>query len=214
MGVSFSIAATSLKKVFDRKIIFQNLSLVLDRPKVLAITGENGSGKSTLLKTLAAMSQPTSGEIRFQHLALPVASENVFQHIGFVAPYLTLYDELTGLENIRFALSAKARPFSLSGIDSLFDYFAIAHAKHQPLRTYSSGMAQRLKFIQALAAEPAALFLDEPTLTLDEKGKQLFWDAIHRLNPTTPILIATNDRDDLEHADECLSVADYKPGKR
>jgi heme exporter protein A len=214
MGASFSIAATSLKKVFDRKIIFQNLSLVLDRPKTLAITGENGSGKSTLLKTLAAVSQPTAGEIRFQHGTARLEPETVFQHIGFVAPYLTLYDELSGLENVRFALSAKSKGLSLPRIEELFEYFMIAHAKHQPLRTYSSGMAQRLKFIQALAGEPLALFLDEPTLTLDEKGKQLFWDAIHRLKPTTPILIATNDRDDHQHADERLSVADYKPVKR
>lgn len=208
-----SLQANSLKKVYDRRIVFQNVSLAMREADVLAITGANGSGKSTLLKLLAAIASPTSGDVRYGVGEKAVPKEELFLRMGFVAPYLNFYDELTGIENVAFALRAKGKRLEGDELDALFDYFRLSDAKNRRVKTYSSGMVQRLRFIQAFASEPRFLFLDEPTATLDDSGKELFWNKLNRVASQTIVVIASNDRDEIARATRQLCVEDYKPTK-
>lgn len=209
-----SLQADALKKVYDRKVIFQNVSLSLRERDVLAITGANGSGKSTLLKLLASIASPTSGTIRYAAHSQELRREEIFSRIGFASPYLNFYDELTGIENVEFALRAKGKTLAKGELDELFDYFRLSDAKTKRVKAYSSGMIQRLRFIQAFASTPQFLFLDEPTSTLDDDGKDLFWNKLNQFASQTIIVIASNDRDEIARATRQLRIEDYKPTKK
>jgi len=95
-----SLAASSVSKDFNRRSIFRNVSFRLDRGDSLAITGRNGSGKSTLVKILCGLLTPSRGTIEFSYNGKSIDPENVRFHIGLVSPYLQLYDEFSGLENL------------------------------------------------------------------------------------------------------------------
>lgn len=219
-GISFnqnampSLQADALKKVYDRKIIFQNVSLSLAPQEWLAITGANGSGKSTLLKILAAQATATSGTVRYTLEGTSLTPEQTRPHIGFVSPYLNFYEELSGIENVSFALRAKGMNVSKRELDKLFDYFHLSEAQSRRVKTYSSGMIQRLRFIQAFATNPKFLFLDEPTATLDDDGKTLFWNKLNQLISKTIIVIASNDRDEIAHCTHTLCIEAFKPAKK
>jgi heme exporter protein A len=209
-----SLRADALKKVYDRKIIFQNVSFSLAPQEWLAITGLNGSGKSTLLKILAAQASATSGTVTYTLDGVTFTPEQTRPHIGFVSPYLNFYDELSGIENVSFALRAKGLPLFKHELDELFDYFRLSEAKLKRVKAYSSGMIQRLRFIQAFASKPKFLFLDEPTSTLDDDGKSLFWNKLNQLFSQTVIVIASNDHDEIAHCTNTLCIEAFKPTKK
>jgi heme exporter protein A len=204
------IGAEQISKSFDRKLIFKNISLFLESSKSLAITGSNGSGKSTLLKILASINDPSFGTLNFTCENKSLDKIMFRKKIGFVSPYLQFYDDLTGLETIQFSLSAKGLSINLDKVEELFDYFAIGFARNQLVKTYSSGMIQRLRFVQALASSPLALFLDEPTSTLDESGKKLFWNKLEDMRSSTIILIASNDQDEIKFCSNSISIHNYQ----
>ncbi|MFN3344888.1 MAG: ATP-binding cassette domain-containing protein [Chloroherpetonaceae bacterium] len=205
-----SLRADALKKVYDRKIIFQNVSFALAPHEWLAITGANGSGKSTLLKILAAQASATSGTVTYTLDGATLTPEQTRPYIGFVSPYLNFYDELSGIENVSFALRAKGLPLFKREVDELFDYFRLSEAKSKRVKTYSSGMIQRLRFVQAFASNPKFLFLDEPTATLDDDGKSLFWNKLNQLISQTVIVIASNDHDEIAHCTSTLCIEAFK----
>ena len=97
---ALKLQAVNLTKKFDRKIIFHNLGFELTPGSSTAITGRNGSGKSTLIKIIAGLLTQTSGELNLFYNGGKVNRENVFSYIGFASPYLNLYDEFTGQENL------------------------------------------------------------------------------------------------------------------
>lgn len=208
-----SLRADALKKVYDRKVIFQNVSLAIASSEWLAITGANGSGKSTLLKILAAQATASSGTLQYMLDGTLLTREQTRPHIGFVSPYLNFYEELSGIENVAFALRAKGITVFRSELDELFDYFHLSEAKLKRVKTYSSGMIQRLRFIQAFASKPKFLFLDEPTTMLDDNGKSLFWNKLNQLSQTV-IVIASNDHDEIAHCTSMLCIEAFKPAKK
>ncbi len=209
-----SLHADALKKVYDRKIIFQDVSLSLSPSEWMAITGANGSGKSTLLKILAAQASATSGTLRYTLDGKTLTLDATRPHIAFVSPYLNFYDELSGIENVLFALRAKGKPIFKRELDELFDYFRLSEAKSKRVKAYSSGMVQRLRFIQAFASKPKFLFLDEPTTTLDDNGKTLFWNRLNQFISQTLVVIASNDHDDIAHCTSQLCIEAFKPTKK
>src|SRR5512146_1629646 len=100
-GANISLEISNLRKEFDRRPIFRNLDFALTNSDSIAITGRNGSGKSTLIKVLANVYTQTSGTITLSIEGKKIERENYYKYIGFVSPYLNLYDEFTGFENLQ-----------------------------------------------------------------------------------------------------------------
>ncbi|UQN28092.1 ABC transporter ATP-binding protein [Brachybacterium kimchii] len=123
----------------------------------IGVIGRNGSGKSTLLRVLAGLEAPTSGTVLTS--AKPAL-------LGVSA---ALLPSLTGAQNV--TLGALAMGLSPSRAEEIFpeviELSALGDAIHHPMRTYSSGMAARLKFAISLAADPSILMIDEALSTGD-----------------------------------------------
>ena len=102
-----SLQASGLKKAFNRRTIFSDISFTLRNTNSLAIAGRNGSGKSTLVKILAGVLSATQGETVVTVNGTKAESSDVFQYIGFVSPYLQMYDEFSALENLEIFKRAR-----------------------------------------------------------------------------------------------------------
>lgn len=190
------ITAIDLKKEFNRRVIFQRISFSLAVGETLLITGKNGSGKSTLMKVIAHVLTPTHGTFIFGG----DTSEGSYPHsrLGFVSPYLNLYDELSARENLIFALSIRGLDHQRFPIDELLDRTGLARFKNSPLRVFSSGMKQRLKYAFALIHNPSILLLDEPMSNLDSEGKDLVRQLMAAQSERGALIIATNDANEVE----------------
>src|SRR6185503_4111555 len=82
--------------------VFSGISAAAIPGRSLVITGPNGSGKSTLLKIIAGLLSPTSGEVSLTVDGQTVTDDARRGVLGYVAPDLVLYRELSGVENLQF----------------------------------------------------------------------------------------------------------------
>lgn len=190
-----TLKADDLKKVFNRRVIFEKISFSLSMNQTLLITGKNGSGKSTLVKILSDVLTPTTGSVSITIDGIGLSKERN-QHVGFVSPYLQLYDEFTAAENLE--LSWKIRGLH-EHVDpnELLDFLGLLHRKDDQVRTYSSGMKQRVKYLLALAHSPSILILDEPTSHLDVEGIRVVETIMQQQRERGILVVATNDLHDV-----------------
>ncbi len=198
----FNIEAESISKKYSgRAALFSNFNFKIQTGESYAITGHNGSGKSTLLKILSGISLPDKGTVKHKKSDTIISREELYNYIGFSSPEINPYDELTGYENIIFALKNRNNlP------EKLIDDLNLETHIHKRVKFYSTGMKQRLKFILTLAREPRLLFLDEPGSNLDSEGKKLVYDIITQLKKDIILIIATNEKAEVDLCSRVISL--------
>ena len=215
-GLSFRamrLVADGLSRSFGTRKIIGPLSFSVESGRVLGIAGENGSGKTTLLKVLAGLIRPSEGHARIflegEEAESGYAPRDAPWCIGWVAPDLALYGELTAEENLDFLqrvrglapVPDRARAL-LEGVGLPLD----SHSK-KPLGVLSTGQRQRVKLAYATLHEPGVLLLDEPGANLDEAGRAIVQKVVAEQRGRGIAVIASNDVRDLALADERLSLS-------
>lgn len=202
-----TLKSENISKVYFRKMIFQDVTFSLTQGTSFAITGKNGSGKSTLIKILCGVLTPTNGSVTLEVDGKTAQREQYYVHIGLVSPYLNLYEEFTGEENLQ--LIKKIRGMNSKAdkrITELLKEFNIYDHRRKEVRFYSSGMKQRLKYCAALLHEPVLLYLDEPTANLDEAGIAIVRQVMTRQKEHGILVFATNEPADVTFADAVLNL--------
>jgi heme exporter protein A len=206
MNKNVTFEATGVSRTFNRRKIFVDISFKLSDHQSLAITGINGSGKSTLIKICAGVLSATGGKTILSINGMNIDSTLMFPYIGFVAPYLQLYDEFSGWENMKFVAQLRGIPDADSAIANLLKRFNLWDRRNDSYKTYSSGMRQRLKYAFALLHEPPVLFLDEPTSNLDQDGTDTVYKIMDEQKQKGILIVATNDQQDLRACDAVITL--------
>lgn len=191
---------------YGARRVLAGIDLVLRTGEVLVVAGSNGSGKSSLLRLLCGLQRPTAGQISYILDRQSYRPDQMQGAIGWVAPDLHLYRELTALENLQFFASVRGIDASKHDLNELLDEVGLAGRGNDLLASYSSGMAQRLRYAYALLHRPLVLLLDEPTVTLDERGTALVERVIIRQREQGLTVIATNDQRELRFGDYVLRL--------
>lgn len=207
-SVDREIVAEGISRRFGAREIFTRLGFTLTTGDSLAVVGRNGSGKSTLLKILANVTVASAGTVAWRCDGTTLSPEQLPERMGFVAPYLQLYSEFTAWEHAELIQSLRSLPFPAERTGQLFESFGLYRRRHDTIKTFSSGMTQRVKFICALLHDPPFLFLDEPSTNLDTSGI----DTLHRLVGDGAreriTIIATNDPDDRQLCNALISLGE------
>lgn len=206
------LTAQGLGKSFGARRIFGPLTFSVARGAVLGISGTNGAGKTTLLKTLVGLIRPSTGSVllapsRAEGAPL-VPPRDASTGIGWAAPDLALYGELTPAENLSFFARVQGLDASPAAISERIEDVGLDPKRMAVLETrfLSTGQRQRMKLAFAVLAEPSVLFLDEPSSNLDEAGRATVAKVVARQRRGAACVIASNDTRDLALADEVLSL--------
>jgi len=192
--IDVTLTATGITKLFNRRMIFREISFSLKGGDSLAITGRNGSGKSTLVKILCGVLTPTQGTVQFAIGGKRVSIDAAKDYLGLVTPYLQLYDEFSGWENLELLSRIRSNDFPIDerAAESL-KLVGLWDRRKDMVRTYSSGMKQRLKYAFALLHRPAVLVLDEPTSNLDAEGVEVVKRVAEAQRASGILVVATSD---------------------
>ncbi|MGO9642519.1 MAG: ABC transporter ATP-binding protein [Terriglobales bacterium] len=157
------VTVSNLIKQFGRFAALRGISEEFSGGKLYAILGDNGAGKTTLLRTLAGLSQPSSGKVT-------ILGANKFhdicQQVGYMAHPSLLYDEMSGVENLAYF----ARLYGIADETRCAEAIRAVGLDPdlaRPVGQYSQGMRQRMSLARALLNDPKILLLDEPFSNVD-----------------------------------------------
>lgn len=205
------ITIQNLSKIVNQnELIFKNISYQFVQNKKYSLVGPNGSGKSTLLKIISNNVRPTKGNIDYEIEGKIIPNSKIIKYYGFVAPYLSIYEELLPLEHIKIVSRIRNIRYSEEyGMDLLREFQLEKHYL-KPIKFFSSGMKQRMKFLLSILHKPSILFLDEPFSNLDEKGIEIFIKNIDNYTKNGILIIASNDIREISLTDNSINIQDYK----
>jgi heme exporter protein A len=148
--------------------LFSELALSVGPGGLLRVRGANGSGKTTLLRTLAGLTRPAAGEVRWRGNAIGEELRKEMLYLGHAA---ALKDELTVLENLDFAARFSGLEISASKIKHALEALGIARLADLPARFLSQGQRKRAALARlALSPGVALWLLDEPFAALDDEA--------------------------------------------
>ena len=173
-----SLLATvvGVDKSFGSVAALQGLHIDIPRGKITVLLGPNGAGKTTAIRMITGAMRPDRGEVSvFGIDPGGPDGEAVRRRCGIVSAKPSLYDRLTGTDNLQYAaeLYGLGRgPAARRRIEDAADQFGIGHALGQQVGGYSTGMKTRLALARAVLHEPDLLLLDEPTSGLDPESAQ------------------------------------------
>jgi heme exporter protein A len=202
----FELIVDSVSKSYGARRVLRDVTARAGAGQVLVIAGPNGSGKSTLIKIVARLIRPTNGRVLWKLDGRALTAADVRRAIGMVSPDLTLYDELSAIENLRFFAQVRGLSATPEFVKSLLDRFGLRGRSGDLVGAYSSGMKQRLKFAFALMHNPPLLLLDEPTANLDERGIALVYDTIAQARLCKCVVIATNEPEEVRLGDVIIQL--------
>jgi ABC-type multidrug transport system ATPase subunit len=156
------IRLSNLIKQFGRFAALRGVDAEFDAGKFYTILGDNGAGKTTLLRALAGLAHPTRGTISI----LEKTPREACRDIGYMAHPSLLYDEMSGMENLRYF----ARLYEIAGdgrCAQVIRAVGLDPELSRPVGLYSQGMRQRISLARAILHDPKILLLDEPFSNVD-----------------------------------------------
>ena len=201
-----SLSLSNIKKFFNNRKVIDNISLDLSSPFCLGITGKNGAGKSTLIKIIAGVLEPSYGKVEYKLGNKKTTLSQLLPKIGFAAPYLNLYDEFTALENIIIYDEIRGLRKKEADYSEILKKIDLFERRRDLLKTFSSGMKQRLKIAVAISNNPSLLLLDEPSQNLDESGIQMVHDVVNEYKKKSIVIVCSNDKNDYCLFDETIKL--------
>ncbi len=208
------ITLTGVTKTYQNGDIstdaLKNIYLEIYEGEFVVILGPSGSGKSTLLNVISGLDTVTSGKITFQEQELTKLSESAMtrfrrQYLGFIFQQYNLLQNLTVYENIQVGADIGTDPLD---IDELLVKIGLEHTRDKYPSQLSGGEQQRVSVARSLAKNPAVIFCDEPTGSLDEDNSKNILKLLQDLNTEykKTIVIITHNTGISEMSDKVIKM--------
>ncbi len=204
-----SIQVRDLVKTYGEVQAVKGISFDVYPGEVFGFLGHNGAGKTTTIRMLTGRTQPTGGTATIGGFDIARQRDRIKPLINLVFEDPNLYERFTGLQNLEIFADLYGVPRSRAA--ELLATVRLEDAAKRKVKTYSSGMKQRLLIARSLINEPRVLFLDEPTRGLDPTSARELRDLIRGLRASgTTVFLTTHY---MEEADElCDRVAFLSAG--
>ncbi|KUO74191.1 MAG: ABC transporter ATP-binding protein [Desulfosporosinus sp. BRH_c37] len=193
-----------------------NVNLQIAEGEFLALMGPSGSGKSTLLSILGGLNSPTSGRLIIDDIDVySLAPERLadFRHeyVGFVFQQYQLIPYLTALENVMLPLAISSRPGreQRDMAQSVLNKVGLGTKSLRLPNQLSGGEQNRVAIARAIVNQPAIVFADEPTGSLDSKTAIELLELFQTLNQDgLTIIMVTHNKENLEWVSRAAYIRD------
>ncbi|AJF01239.1 ABC transporter ATP-binding protein [Pandoraea apista] len=204
-----------LRDATGELVILQDIDFSVAKGQSVAIVGASGSGKSTLLGLMAGLDTATDGAITLLGKSLGDLDEEGRAAlrrgaVGFVFQSFQLMPHLTALENVMLPLEllGETREVRNRAVKLLEQVGLGSRLTHYP-KQLSGGEQQRVALARAFVTEPAVLFADEPTGSLDTATGERVIDLMFSLNEASgaTLVLVTHDLAIAQRCDATVQLA-------
>lgn len=183
---------------FERRLVLRGVDLAVRSGEVVAVMGANGSGKSTLVRALLGLVPLSAG--RTELYGMPPAKFRDWKRVGYVPQRLSIGGGVPAtvreiVASGRIARQSRLRPSSAAdrlAVDHALRAVGMADRARDPAQELSGGQQQRVLIARALAGEPDALVMDEPTAGVDARSQETLAGTLRELvgQGRTVVLVA------------------------
>ncbi len=192
-----------IKKAFDEKVIYKDLTLSIQKGETITIIGGSGTGKSVMLKLLLGLMRPNDGQIFFDGEDIVQMDSDELNHVrkrvGMLFQGGALFDSMTVYENVAYPLYENFKDYDEDKIAKIvqekLDVVDLGDTAQMMPSDLSGGMKKRIALARALATDPEVILYDEPTTGLDPTNtnriNELIIDLQKRFKVTS--LVVTHD---------------------
>ena len=161
------IEIRSLKKVFDKRVIFENINLNIYEGEIIGFVGPNGSGKSVLFKIICGFLKPTAGSVSYDGKIIGKDIDFI-PSLGVLIEKHGFIEEYNHFKNLQYLAQIKNKISDQDIRDTLIAVGLDPNDKTK-VKKYSLGMRQKLGIAQAIMEDPKILVIDEPFNSLDKE---------------------------------------------
>jgi ABC-2 type transport system ATP-binding protein len=189
-----------------------DVSLRIPAGTVVGIVGPNGAGKTTLIDAICGLVRPSRGTVRVLGEDAAARAAPLRARIGVLPQETALYDEVSPVQNLRFAAALYGVRNPDARIAEVLELVGLTARARDRVRGFSGGMQRRLAIARALLHDPPLLILDEPTVGVDVEARHQIWAHIRSLRAGgRTVVLTTNYLDEAEAL--CDRVAILRAGK-
>jgi len=189
-----------------------SIQLEVKKGSCFGLLGPNGAGKSTLMKIVAGIIQADQGRITLLDQPITANQRVVGSYIGYVPQDITLYEQLSGRQNLHFF----GKMYGLSGselkerISTVLTDVGLTDRADEVVSTYSGGMKRRINIAAALLHRPQLVVLDEPTVGIDPQSRNHIFEMIRKMKREgTTIIYSTHYMEEAEALCDELAIMDH-----
>lgn len=216
------LEVTGLQKIYTNRWggnqvqALKNVTFTVEAGEYVAIMGESGSGKTTLLNILAALDQPTQGQVVLDGRDLACIRESEMaafrrDNLGFVFQEFNLLDTFSLQDNIflPLVLAGKDHRFMTQRLEPIARQLGLTELLKKYPYEVSGGQKQRAAVARALMAQPKLILADEPTGALDSRSTDELLRLFGQINENgQTILMVTHSVKAASHAGRVLFIKD------
>lgn len=166
-----------------------------DIPKgVIGLLGPNGAGKSTFIKAALGLVPLDNGSISVGGLDSQTQSLMIRDDIGYMPEHDCLIPTVSAVELVSYLgkISGMGAKDAMQRGHEVLDFVGIGEERYRLIKSYSTGMKQKVKLAQAIVHDPTLLFLDEPTSGMDPNGREEMLDLVKRIGATEKTIIVSS----------------------
>ncbi|MFD6948906.1 ABC transporter [Nocardiopsis sp. TSRI0078] len=206
-----AVAARGLGKRYGRDWALRGFDLDVPVGSVCGLLGPNGAGKTTAVRILTTLLHADEGTATVAGHDVAANGDGVRRGIGLVGQNAAVDEVLSGRQNLEmfgrlYHLGARR---AAARADELLERFGLDDTGGKPVSAYSGGMRRRLDLAASMILSPPVLFLDEPTVGLDPRGRGEVWGAVRELVADgTTVLLTTQYLEEADQLADRVSVVD------
>jgi heme ABC exporter ATP-binding subunit CcmA len=201
-----ALAVDRVWKFYGDYPALRDISFTVEPGRCVALLGRNGAGKTTLIRILAGLSRASRGAVRV--FGQDAFDRSTRARIGFIGHGISIYDELSAMENLRLFAQLYGLENPAATALSWLERTGLDRVKDSLVREFSRGMRQRLAVARAFLHNPQLLLLDEPFTSLDDRAIALLQGLLRgALGEGRTVLMSTHQlREAMELATDVVLV--------